>query len=66
MMFSLNTVDYSMSFLSLSTSFFLLDHNETFLLLEFFLWYPSFMIKSYWVVVLGGWVVVAYRILVSV
>ena len=49
-MFSLNMVDYSMSFLSLSAW----GLFWTFLTLWVFMWDPSFMLKSYRVVGWGG------------
>ena len=50
MMFSLNTVDYSMSFLLLSTQNFFCwtsrgDHSEPFLLFEFYCGTPSSCLK---------------------
>ena len=63
MMFSLNMVDYPMSFLLLSTWDFCLtsrgDHSEPFLLFEFCCGTPPSCLK------VGWWVVVAYSILVS-
>ena len=63
MMFSLNTVDYSMSFLLLSTQNFFGwtsggDHSEPFLLFEVYCGTPPSCLK-----VMGG--VVAHEILVS-
>ena len=55
MMFSLNMVDYSMSFLLLSTWIFFTDKYKYFL--RFFLWNPFFILERYWVVVGGLWVV---------
>ena len=58
MMFLVNMVDYSMSFLSLSTLFFFFDRQVGGNILSKF----YFMLKSYsW----GGGVVVAHEILVS-
>ena len=56
MMFSLNTVDYSMSFLLLSTQNFFCwtsagDHSEPFLLFEVYCGTPPSCLK-----VIGGWV----------
>ena len=64
MMFSLNTVDYSMSFLLLSTQNFFCwtsggDHSEPFLLFEVYCGTPPSCLK-----VMGG-VVVAHEILVQ-
>ena len=60
MMFLLKMVDYSMSFLSLSTWFFFDGQvGWTILIFWTFLWDPSFILKSLgWVVVVvvgGGW-----------
>ena len=63
MMFSLNMVDYSMSFLLLSSWDFFCwtsrgDHSEPFLLFDFYCGTPPSCLK-----VMGGWV--AHEILVS-
>ena len=65
MMFSLNMVDYSMSFILLSTQIFFCwtsrgDHSEPFLLFEDYCGTPPSCLK-----VGLGWVVVAHKILVS-
>ena len=59
MMFSLDMVDYPMYYLSSFTWNFLCwmglgDHSKSVLLFGFFLWGPSFMLKSWGVVVVGG------------
>ena len=54
MMFSLNMVDHSMSFLLLSTWIYLDFYGQVEVLFEVFLWDPSFILELYWMVVVGG------------